>query len=148
MAGRTEDHLVEIALTTIAAYGSFLLAEHFRLSGVLATMTAGIIIGNIGSPRSRRERNRSRRRLDAPGSHHRPVEHPARRSRRRNLCTKRILTLLEDLAQNRADDYARFWAAFGQVLKEGVGEPFQLPGESTVSVWPGPTVVELGEIVG
>jgi CPA1 family monovalent cation:H+ antiporter len=52
MAGRTEDHLVEIALTTIAAYGSFLLAEHFRLSGVLATMTAGIIIGNIGSPRA------------------------------------------------------------------------------------------------
>jgi CPA1 family monovalent cation:H+ antiporter len=50
MAGRTEDHLVEIALTTIAAYGSFLLAEHFHLSGVLATMTAGIIIGNIGSP--------------------------------------------------------------------------------------------------
>ena len=52
MAGRTEDHLVEITLTTIAAYGSFLLAEHFGLSGVLATMTAGIIIGNTGSPRA------------------------------------------------------------------------------------------------
>jgi CPA1 family monovalent cation:H+ antiporter len=42
---------VEITLTTIAAYGSFLLAEHFGLSGVLSSMTAGIIISNIGSPR-------------------------------------------------------------------------------------------------
>jgi molecular chaperone HtpG len=40
----------------------------------------------------------------------------------REACTKRILTLLEDLAHNRPDDYARFWAEFGQVLKEGVGE--------------------------
>ena len=52
IAGRTEDHLVEITLTTIAAYGSFLLAEHFHLSGVLATMTAGVVIGNSGSPRT------------------------------------------------------------------------------------------------
>lgn len=36
--------------------------------------------------------------------------------------TKRILGLLEDLAGNRKDDYAKFWAEFGQVLKEGVGE--------------------------
>ncbi len=36
--------------------------------------------------------------------------------------TKRILGLLEELAQNRKDDYATFWAEFGQVLKEGVGD--------------------------
>ncbi len=36
--------------------------------------------------------------------------------------TKRILGLLEDLAEHRKDDYATFWAEFGQVLKEGVGE--------------------------
>jgi molecular chaperone HtpG len=36
--------------------------------------------------------------------------------------TKRILGLLDDLAENRKDDYATFWAEFGQVLKEGVGE--------------------------
>lgn len=48
LAGRTEDHLVEITLTTIAAYGSFLLAEHFHFSGVLATLTAGLIVGNVG----------------------------------------------------------------------------------------------------
>jgi len=40
----------------------------------------------------------------------------------REGCTKRILTLLEDLAQNRPEDYAKFWGEFGQVLKEGVGE--------------------------
>jgi len=40
----------------------------------------------------------------------------------REGCTKRVLSLLEDVAQNRADDYAKFWAQFGQVLKEGVGE--------------------------
>jgi CPA1 family monovalent cation:H+ antiporter len=49
LAGRTEDHLVEITFTTIAAYGSFLLAEHLHVSGVLATLTAGLIVGNIGS---------------------------------------------------------------------------------------------------
>ena len=36
--------------------------------------------------------------------------------------TKRVLALLEDLAENRKDDYAKFWAEFGQVLKEGIGE--------------------------
>jgi molecular chaperone HtpG len=36
--------------------------------------------------------------------------------------TKRVLALLEDLAGNRKEDYARFWLEFGQVLKEGVGE--------------------------
>jgi monovalent cation:H+ antiporter, CPA1 family len=49
LAGRTEDHLVEITFTTIAAYASFLIAEHYHFSGVLATMTAGIVLGNIGS---------------------------------------------------------------------------------------------------
>lgn len=47
-AGRTDDHLVEITLTTIAAYGSFLLAEHFHMSGVLAAMAAGLVVGNVG----------------------------------------------------------------------------------------------------
>jgi len=49
MVGQTEDHLVEITFTTIAAYGSFLAAEHFHLSGVMATLTAGIVLGNYGS---------------------------------------------------------------------------------------------------
>lgn len=48
IAGKTDDHLMEITFTTVAAYGSFLLAEHFHLSGVLSTMTTGLIIGNTG----------------------------------------------------------------------------------------------------
>ncbi|WP_233236379.1 molecular chaperone HtpG [Bordetella sp. LUAb4] len=35
---------------------------------------------------------------------------------------KRILSLLEDMAENRKDDYVTFWSEFGQVLKEGTGE--------------------------
>ena len=48
IAGRTNDRLVEITLTTLAAFGSFLLAEHFRVSGVLAGLTAGMLVGNVG----------------------------------------------------------------------------------------------------
>ena len=48
LAGPAADHLVELAFTTVAAYGSFLLAEHFHLSGILATVTAGIMLGNLG----------------------------------------------------------------------------------------------------
>jgi molecular chaperone HtpG len=36
--------------------------------------------------------------------------------------TKRVLGLLEDLATNRPEKYAAFWATFGRVLKEGVIE--------------------------
>jgi len=35
---------------------------------------------------------------------------------------KRILSLLEDLAENKPEQYAEFWTQFGQVLKEGTGE--------------------------
>lgn len=46
--GRTQDHLIETAVTTVAAYGSFLIAEHLGASGVLATVAAGLLIGNLG----------------------------------------------------------------------------------------------------
>jgi len=36
--------------------------------------------------------------------------------------TKKVLSMIEDLAENRAEEYAKFWTEFGQVLKEGVGE--------------------------
>ncbi len=49
LAGRTNDHLVEITLTTLAAYGSFLIAERLHASGVLASLTAGLMIGSLGS---------------------------------------------------------------------------------------------------
>ncbi len=45
---RSQDRLVELSFTAVAAYGSFLLAEEFHFSGVLATIVAGLIIGNWG----------------------------------------------------------------------------------------------------
>ncbi|MGE5491807.1 MAG: molecular chaperone HtpG [Actinomycetota bacterium] len=42
----------------------------------------------------------------------------------RSGCTRKVLSMLEDMAENDKDKYAKFWEAFGQVLKEGVGEDF------------------------
>jgi CPA1 family monovalent cation:H+ antiporter len=46
---RVDDPLIEITLTTIAAYGSFVAAEQFHCSGIIATVTAGIICGSFGA---------------------------------------------------------------------------------------------------
>ena len=40
----------------------------------------------------------------------------------RSGCTRKVLGMLEDLAENDKEKYAKFWEAFGSVLKEGVGE--------------------------
>ncbi len=37
---------------------------------------------------------------------------------------KKVLSLLEDMAENKPDDYAKFYGEFGRVLKEGPGEDF------------------------
>jgi len=42
----------------------------------------------------------------------------------RSGCAKKVIGLLEDLAENQKDKYATFWTEFGRVLKEGVGEDF------------------------
>jgi molecular chaperone HtpG len=46
----------------------------------------------------------------------------------REGCTKRVLAMLEDLANNedtaKREQYAAFWKEFGAVLKEGIGEDF------------------------
>jgi CPA1 family monovalent cation:H+ antiporter len=49
LAGRTPDYLVEMTFTTLAAYGSFFIAERFHMSGVLAALTAGLVVGNFRS---------------------------------------------------------------------------------------------------
>ena len=46
---QVDDPMIEITLTTIAAYGSFLAAEHFHYSGVIATVAAGMLCGNYGA---------------------------------------------------------------------------------------------------
>ena len=45
---RIDDPLVETAITTILAFGAYLLAEDVHVSGVLAVVVAGIVSGNIG----------------------------------------------------------------------------------------------------
>lgn len=51
------DHLLELMFTTLVAYGAFLTAElitvpgivqHMHFSGVIATVTAGLVMGNYG----------------------------------------------------------------------------------------------------
>jgi monovalent cation:H+ antiporter, CPA1 family len=57
LARHTSDHLVETALTAVAAYGSFLLAENLHFSGVLATVAAGLLMGNLGVLREDEDQN-------------------------------------------------------------------------------------------
>jgi monovalent cation:H+ antiporter, CPA1 family len=51
LASRSDDHLVELTLTVLAAYGSFTVAEEFKVSSVLATLAAGMVVGNWGHHR-------------------------------------------------------------------------------------------------
>lgn len=48
LIARIDDYLIEITLTTVLAYGSYLLAEQLHFSGVLAVVTAGLIAGSLG----------------------------------------------------------------------------------------------------
>jgi Na+:H+ antiporter len=45
---RVDDPMIEITLTTIAAYGSFALGEDLHVSGVIATVVAGMLCGRYG----------------------------------------------------------------------------------------------------
>lgn len=46
---RIDDYLIETTLTSVLAFGSYLIAEHLLgFSGVLATVAAGLVNGNIG----------------------------------------------------------------------------------------------------
>ncbi len=53
-----DDHLISIAFTTVTAYGSYLVAEELHVSGVLATVTAGLFIGNIGKKKGMKPNSR------------------------------------------------------------------------------------------
>jgi len=53
LASRVTEHVddarIEITLTTILAYSSYLIAEHLHVSGVIATVAAGLMVGNFGA---------------------------------------------------------------------------------------------------
>jgi CPA1 family monovalent cation:H+ antiporter len=42
------DHLIEISISVVLAYGTYLAADAFHLSGVIATAVAGIMLGTYG----------------------------------------------------------------------------------------------------
>ncbi len=49
LIARIDDYLIETALTTVLAYGAYLVADQLNFSGVLAVVAAGLINGNLGS---------------------------------------------------------------------------------------------------
>ena len=49
MTSKVDDHLIEITLSTIAAFGSFLVADRVHASGVIACLVAGMLSGNFGA---------------------------------------------------------------------------------------------------
>jgi CPA1 family monovalent cation:H+ antiporter len=46
---RIDDYLIETTLTTVLAFGSYLLAERLHVSGVLAVVSAGLVCGTLGT---------------------------------------------------------------------------------------------------
>ena len=52
LTARIDDHLIEITLTTILAYGTFMAAEALGFSGVIAVVVAGLVLNNIGARHS------------------------------------------------------------------------------------------------
>jgi CPA1 family monovalent cation:H+ antiporter len=48
LLSRVNDYLVETAMTLLVAYGAYLLAERINVSGVIAVVVAGLIVGNYG----------------------------------------------------------------------------------------------------
>lgn len=45
---RIDDHLIELTISLVAAYGSYLLAERLEQSGILATVACGLVFGSLG----------------------------------------------------------------------------------------------------
>jgi CPA1 family monovalent cation:H+ antiporter len=48
LVARVDDRLIVTTLTTLLAYGAYLVAEQFHFSGVLAVVAAGLLSGNVG----------------------------------------------------------------------------------------------------
>ena len=47
---RLDDHVLEVLITLLLAFGAFIVAEHtFHVSGVMAVVAAGVLIGNQGA---------------------------------------------------------------------------------------------------
>ena len=49
VTSKVDDHLIEITLTTILAYGTYMVAEELHVSGVISVVVAGMMSGNFGT---------------------------------------------------------------------------------------------------
>ena len=49
LTSKVNDHLIEVALTAIAAYGSNVAAMQLHASGVIAVVVCGMMVGNVGA---------------------------------------------------------------------------------------------------
>ncbi len=49
LTAKVDDHLIEITLSTIGAFGSFLAAQRVHSSGVIACLVTGMLAGNFGA---------------------------------------------------------------------------------------------------
>ena len=43
-----DDHLIEVAISVVAAYGTYLVADRLHESGIIATVVVGLVMGNAG----------------------------------------------------------------------------------------------------
>ncbi|UCF31403.1 MAG: Na+/H+ antiporter [bacterium] len=47
---KLDDHVLEVLITILLAFGSFIISEHsFHVSGVMAVVAAGVVVGNQGT---------------------------------------------------------------------------------------------------
>ena len=54
-----DDPLVTIAVSAIVAYGSFIAGDELRMSGVVACVAAGVVLGTYGRPRHMSQNTRA-----------------------------------------------------------------------------------------
>jgi CPA1 family monovalent cation:H+ antiporter len=48
VVARVDDHLVELTISVVLAYGTYLVADDLHQSGVIATVVAGAVLGSYG----------------------------------------------------------------------------------------------------
>lgn len=49
LLSRLDDHFIEITLTMILTYGTFLIAESVHVSGIIAVVAAGLVLANVAA---------------------------------------------------------------------------------------------------
>src|SRR5690606_31717640 len=58
LMSKLDDHILENTITVVLVWGSFIIAEHSGVSGVIAVAVAGLIMGNHGKRLAMTERSR------------------------------------------------------------------------------------------